>query len=287
VYSGYKVKTSVTNKPLVNNNTDIEMSQDDEEEEESDTDPEYVPATKHISPSKTALISRRINRRRASPYDCTVPQSPSSSNEKQVRQRTNISTAGIKVKRQRQKKQRGLYSRALYIPSSTDLPLSTAALQILQEFQTGPKPNESLIDHQEHILNSVIKLIIEHIQNIGTKIRTEADGKSRPGDYLSRMKGCLRNAALGLYLAERIRPTDTNLDVSLLRIILECVPPASTRPATKRVDSKLQVAQARLGVSPERQIVEVYWTTHLLPEDRTFMRLNASKWPGHWERLGL
>jgi hypothetical protein len=252
-------KTFVTNNPV---NIDIKMNllpsqeEDEEEEEEGeeqeeiDTDPEYLPFVKHTS--KATSASRRAHRR-SGPYDRTVPQVPSLV-ETRKRQRTTLSSSGIKI---------------------------------LQEFQNGPKHSETRSEHQQRILNNVSDLIIEHIRTIGSRIRAEADEKSRPGDYLSRMKGCLRNAALGLYLIKQLTP-ETNLDAELLRDILECVPPPSTRPATKRVDSKLQTVQANLGIAPaERQTVEVYWTSHLLSEDRAFMRRNASKWPGHWERLGL
>lgn len=136
------------------------------------------------------------------------------------------------------------------------------------------------------MLQAAETLIVDHIKAIGSKVHREVESKSRLGDYLSRMKGCLRNAAMGLHLVRNIRPG--RLDDASLRAVLECVPPPSARPATKLVDAKMAEALKRVGVVPATRLdLEAYWVNCLHAPDRAFMSRHAHTWPGRWDLLGL
>jgi len=179
------------------------------------------------------------------------------------------------------------FSRAPYAPAN-DLPLSTQANQIMDEFKRGVLLNETPDDFRRRILTSIRTHIVSHISAVGEKICQQAPQKPRLGDFLSRMKGCLRNAGLALYIVENLFNTDIQLDKDMVHTILEHVPPPSTRPATKRVDGGKNTFEHRLGLKPaSRETVESFWIKHLKKDNRSFMRQHVNKWPGHWDKLGL
>jgi len=180
-----------------------------------------------------------------------------------------------------------LFSRALYTPTN-NLPLSTRANQIVDDFMSGALPNETPDKFRYRILASIKTHIISHISTVGEKICQEAHLKPRLGDFLSRMKGCLRNAGLALYIVENLGNSTIALDEEMIRDILEHVPPLSTRPATKRVDGKKVTLERSLGLNAaSRETVDGFWINHLKKDNRSFMRQHVSEWPGHWDKLGL
>jgi len=165
--------------------------------------------------------------------------------------------------------------------------------QVVAMFKQGRRRNgtsepESLEQFEDRIVRRLKAIIIEHIQAVGAKIRREAETKSRQGDYLSRMKGCLRNAAMGLWVVESVVSGNGHVDLDLIHTVLDCVPPPSTRPSSRLMDAKLLQIQHRLGLPDvDRNTVDHFWTAHILHPDRVFMRRHAKEWPGHWEKLGL
>jgi len=180
-----------------------------------------------------------------------------------------------------------LPERALYTPTN-NLPLSTRANQIVDDFMSGALPNETPDKFRYRILASIKTHIISHISTVGEKICQEAHLKPRLGDFLSRMKGCLRNAGLALYIVENLGNSTIALDEEMIRDILEHVPPLSTRPATKRVDGKKVTLERSLGLNAaSRETVDGFWINHLKKDNRSFMRQHVSEWPGHWDKLGL
>lgn len=177
----------------------------------------------------------------------------------------------------------GVYRRRAPCTSPVIYVLSTRSNEILSEFR-----NRQSIDpvrNREKTLQDVKTHLQEHIRVAGSKVHAEVYTVKRQGDFLSRMKGCLRNAGLGLILLEYFRKS---LDEEKLRAILACVPPLSTRPSASKAEAQMHAICERFNI-PNCSVPEMdrMWKIHLNPEDLSFIRHECSHWPGYWDHLEL